>query len=71
MFSVVRLGKDETSGEIASEGTAVDTGDAASSAATDSFGVFAGEVRKDLATRGAMKKQFLKNLFSKEVAAVS
>ena len=29
------LGKDETCGETASEGTAVDTGDAASNAATD------------------------------------
>ena len=54
----------------ASEGTAVDTGDAPSTAATDILGMFARDARTDLATPGAMRKQFLKNLFLKEVAAV-
>ena len=48
------LGKDETSGETASEGTAVDTGDI--------LGVFAREARTDLAPRGAMKKTVFEKL---------
>ena len=42
-------GKDDTSGETAAEGTAVDTGDSASNAATDILAVFAREARTYLA----------------------